>query len=98
MANKTNEMAHTKWAGKERRQHNTSAPLKRNLHPVQAKENKIRKLTTGESLNYLLRQIHFTTTHEKAAQTLDLLNKLLPQIPGVVSGVRYLQRSHDAKL
>lgn len=71
----------TPWAGKERWQHNTSAPLKGICILAQAKENKIRKLTPGESLNYLLRQIHFTTTPEKAAHTLDLLDKLLTQIP-----------------
>lgn len=71
----------TPWAGKERWQHNTSAPLKGICILSQAKENKIRKLTPGESLNYLLRQIHFTTTPEKAAHTLDLLDKLLTQIP-----------------
>lgn len=45
----------THWAGKERWQHNTSAPLKGIYILFQEKENKIWKLAPGESLNYLLR-------------------------------------------
>lgn len=71
----------TPWAGKERWQHNTSGPLKGICILAQAKENKIRKLSAGESLAYLLRQIHFTDNPEKAGHILELVDWMLRQVP-----------------
>lgn len=71
----------TPWAGKERWQNHTSDTLKGICILAQAKENKIRRLSPGESLMYLLRQIHFTENPEKAGHILELVDQMLRQVP-----------------
>lgn len=69
------------WAGKEGWQNNKSGILNGICVLEQAKENQIQRLSAMEALPYLVNQIHFTEEAEKAGKLLDLLDKLLLQIP-----------------
>ena len=86
----------TPWAGKERWQHNTSAPLKGICILSQAKENS--KTNPRRIPELPAPPDSFHHHPRKSRPHLGPPRQTPNPDPGVVSGVRYLQRSHDAKL
>lgn len=71
----------TPWAGKERWQKNRSTLLNGICVIRQAKENTVRRLTPLEAMPMLLRQIYFTADPEKAGRIMELLDRLLAEVP-----------------
>lgn len=71
----------TPWAGKEGWQKNRSTELNGICILQQAEKNQIRKLTPGEALPMLIRQLYFTDSTTYAGKTLELLDILLRNVP-----------------
>lgn len=71
----------TPWAGKEGYQNNTNAKIKAVCILKQAKENKILKLSKGDAVNYLMRQVYMPQNATSLSRTLSLLGKLIENIP-----------------
>lgn len=71
----------TPWMGKERLGRNTVAPLKGFCFLEQAKENSIKKLSLSEASSRLFSQVLLPTEEENAVATLELLDRLLRNVP-----------------
>lgn len=71
----------TPWAGKERWQKNRSMLLNGICVICRAKKNTIRRLTPLEAMPMMIRQIYFTEEPEKAGRIMELLDRLLSEVP-----------------
>ncbi len=71
----------TPWMGKESWGENSSVPLKGLCFLQQAKENSIRRLSIAEVSSRLFTQILIPQEEDNAAATLELMDKLITQIP-----------------
>lgn len=71
----------TPWAGKERWEENTCVKLKGICFLQRGQKNQIRKITAGEALPLLLRQVYYPSSAEAAGKTLELLDLVLREVP-----------------
>lgn len=67
----------TPYAGKEKIQTNTSAPLKKLCLLKRGTENKIYKIDAGQSLTFLMSQIYMPIETEAKLKTLELLDRFI---------------------
>lgn len=71
----------TPWMGKEGRGKKGKAPLKALVFLEQAKQNEIKKLSVSESSMRIFQQVLFPSDEENAARSLELLDKLVTNVP-----------------
>ena len=71
----------TPWAGKEQWQKNTRVPLKGICLLKRGKTNRIQKVQPGDVLYSLLKQVYYTNDAEQAGTILELLDRVLWQVP-----------------
>ena len=71
----------TPWAGKEGYQSNTSANIKAICILKQAKENKIERISKGEAVSHLMRQVYMPQNSDALSKTLALLGKVIENVP-----------------
>lgn len=71
----------TPWMGKEGYGYNSVAPLKGLCFLEQAKENSIKKLTPSEAVSLIFQQILLPEDEENATRTLELIDKMVSEIP-----------------
>ncbi|MBE6788546.1 MAG: hypothetical protein E7539_02670 [Ruminococcaceae bacterium] len=69
------------WAGKEKMQSNTSAPLKAICLLKRAAQNKIYKVNPKQHLAAILNQIYLPKDEQSAEKNLQLFSQLLEQTP-----------------
>ncbi|MCL2672191.1 MAG: hypothetical protein FWF10_09190 [Clostridiales bacterium] len=74
----------TPWAGKEHWQRRACAPLAALVFVEQAKENKIRRLSTEELLPRIFSQILLPTSEVSGEKLLEMLDLLVCSIPAYV--------------
>ncbi len=75
-------LAHgTPWQGKERLGKRTQAPLRALCFIEQAQNNEIKRLPPSEASRRLLRQIFMPSEEEGAAATLELMDRLISDLP-----------------
>ena len=71
----------TPWAGKEGWQKNRKAQLNGICFLKQAEENRIRRVNPQELLSRMICQIYFPDNPETAGKTMELMDRLLTDIP-----------------
>lgn len=71
----------TPWAGKEGWQKNQSVKLQGLCFLKRSAENRIRRMEPVECLDMLMKQVYIPQTAEMAGMTLELLNKMLQEVP-----------------
>ncbi len=71
----------TPYAGKERYQNHGSIPLKGICLLHRGEQNSIRRVTTGEVLGEIVKQIYLPKETEPVVKTLELLNALMTSVP-----------------
>lgn len=71
----------TPWAGKESWQKNRKAQLNGICFLKQAEENRIRRVNPQELLSRMICQIYFPDNPETAGKTMELMDRLLTDIP-----------------
>ena len=71
----------TPYAGKEGYQNHSSIKLDAICIIHRGKENRIRRITTGEALIELMHQVYISPEEESAVRTLELLDKLFRAVP-----------------
>lgn len=71
----------TPWHGKEAIVNNVEVPLKGIARIVQAKENRITRLSRQEALDTLMGQIHFTEDTDMLNRQMDLVEEMLNKVP-----------------
>ena len=71
----------TPWAGKERMERNTEAPLKAITLIKRSTENKITKISPKEYFSELARQFYLPKNVEARLKTLDIIDKILSDVP-----------------
>ena len=71
----------TPWAGKENWQKNRSAPLKAVCVLARGDENRIERLSMGQSINELMHQIYMPQGAETIRLTLGILDEIIKSVP-----------------
>lgn len=71
----------TPWAGKEALERNASAPLKAICMLKQGKTNKITRLSKGDAVNFLMRQVYMPHDAITLSKTLELLGLMIETTP-----------------
>lgn len=71
----------TPWAGKECWEENTCVKLKGICFLYRGQINQIQKVTAGEALPLLMRQIYHPMDAETAGKTLELLDRVMREVP-----------------
>ena len=71
----------TPYAGKERFENHKSAEIKGICLIQRAKENRIRRVKSGEILTQLMAQLYLPEDPEATVKTLELLDKLVRSVP-----------------
>lgn len=71
----------TPYAGKERYQNHGSILLKGICLLHRGKQNRIRRVTTGEVLSEIVKQLYLPKEQEALVKTLELLNELMVSLP-----------------
>ncbi len=71
----------TPWHGKEAIVNNVEVPLKGIARIVQAKENRITRLSRQEALDTLMGQIHFTEDTDMLNRQMDLVEEIINSVP-----------------
>ena len=71
----------TPWAGKERLERNTEAPLQAIVLLKRSTENKIRKISPKEYFSELAKQFYFPKNVEARLKTIDVVDKIFSCVP-----------------
>ena len=75
-------LAHgTPWCGKEGWQVNKSVPLKGVCLLRRGTENKIKKISPGEYIEFFIQQFYFDIQSGDTPKVLDFLNKMVERVP-----------------
>lgn len=69
------------WAGKEKWQRNTSAPLSGICFLKRGTENRIREMKPEECLSLLMKQVYLPADGNAVGATLELLDRMLKIVP-----------------
>lgn len=81
MRDGTAEVCSTPWAGKEGWQKNTVVPLGGVCLLKRGRENRIRRVSPGEHLPFLMNQVYLPADGEALRATLTLLDQILTAAP-----------------
>ncbi len=71
----------TPWSGKERWQVNTCAEIGGICLLCRGEENKLERISPSESVDFLLGQVYMPQSPMALVRTIELLDKLLKQVP-----------------
>ena len=71
----------TPWAGKENKQSNTYAVLKKIYYIEQSNKNYIKKLSNKESIDILLSQVYFPNYKAGNFKLIEIISELIKEIP-----------------